>query len=238
MHPIEMRDSENINIIDIVYKDILSETTRKIRRKLLLVSFITLFVVLDEITIKSFMGLGVNQSVTPEQITSIVESALSVIILYLIITFGVFVRVDHQQWNTAKDLTKIMNVHRLLGDINYKMNDIIHRISLYENREADWKTRVDDGTIHPVLENHKDDLSKLIKDYFYHTVDGEKVIKEEVKRLKVDQSDINEIFSAYKNLTSDHKFKYWLVDLGVPVVFSIIAFSKVWSGLLLFWGNL
>jgi hypothetical protein len=237
MHPIELRDNKDTNVTDIVFKDILSDTTRKIRRNLLLVSFITLFVVLDEVIIKSFMGVGLDESLSPEQLTPIIESALSVIILYLMITFGVYARVDHQQWWSAIKLTKAMNAHRLLGDIDYKLNDLLHRVSLYEE-DRDSQSRIDDGTFNPVLENDKHDLSKLIKGFFYQTLDGEEVFTEDVKRLKVDQNQINDIFSEYRNLSYDQKFKYWLVDLGIPVTLSFLAFSKVWHGLVLFSGNL
>ena len=164
MHPVEIKDSEEIKVTDIVYKDILSDTTRKIRRNLLLVSFVTLFIVLDEVVIKSFMGVGLSQSVTPEKLTPIIESALSILILYLWLSFFVYARVDHQQWKTAKDLTKVISSHRLLGDIDYKLNDILHRISLYENRESQSDINSPNGN--PLLENNTNELRVLVKDIF------------------------------------------------------------------------
>ena len=238
MHPVELTDNKDPIVSNIVFKDILSDTTRKIRRNLLLVSFITLFVVLDEVVINSFMGIGFDQLVNPKQAKLIIESVLSVLILYLVITFGVYVRVDHQQWNAAINLTKASEAKRLLVNIDYKLNDLLHRISFYEEPDRSRESRIEDGSFDPLIENDKYDLSKLIKGFFYETLDGEEVFREEVKRLKVDQEDINKIFSEYNNLSYDHKFKYWLVDLGIPTVISIFAFSKVWQGLILFWANL
>ena len=73
---------------------------------------------------------------------------------------------------------------------------------------------------------------------FYQTTDGKKELKEEAKKLIIDQEQINEIFSEYKTLRLDHQFKYWVVDIGIPLIISVAAFSKISCGLIVFWNNI
>lgn len=241
MHPINIKDNDETDITDIVFKDILSETTKKIRRNLLIISFLTFFIVLDEIIITKFFGIAFKDGISADKLSLLTESALSVILLYLMTTFAISLRIDHQQWHTAKNLTKVMNSWKHLNNIDYKLTDITHKIFLYEDQSSsDIKltTNNPDYEVGPLDINNRHDLRKLICGLFYENVDGKEQLNHEAKKLKVSQTDVNKIFNEYKTLKSDHKFKYWIVDIGIPAVVAAIAFTKVSHGLIVFWSNL
>lgn len=119
-------DSLNEKLHEVVFKEPLSETTKKVKRNLILISFIGLIIGSYPVKVKGFMGFYLNESIITD---SVLNGMVSVVVLYLAISYCFNLVTDYFGWNWETERLKIDPYLDLLTEIYSRTSDLANSFS-------------------------------------------------------------------------------------------------------------
>ena len=234
----------NMKIEEFSMTSVLSDTTRKIRRNLILVSFITFFLMDESIGIKSpFMDFA-----TPVNAKEIAGIGLALIIIYLTVVFYRYCKEDKAKWKRVKEITLYSTVSNNLAMIsqNYQNLGVIatpdemqkrleftlHQRDLLANLEGEaYKARVADfnNVFQEQFEEYLNSLNTPLDELVRHIDDFNKAV------VDLEYLDTIQLF----NFTWIDKFiPYFLSSIAIiRIAYYYINNNYVWVGLDVFCSN-
>lgn len=162
---------ENNNPEDVLFEDPFKDVTRKVRRNLLLASFIGIILVKFHLQINSFLFVTLSKDAIANEVA--INGGISIILIYLLITFILYALIDFSAWNFRKEIQDITPFTRLIarlantqitavGQIQDATDKIQSKVAVTEVRQelvdAGHKLTQINANIERFYVEHKDEL--------------------------------------------------------------------------------
>jgi len=186
----EYRISEN--------EDQLSQTTRAIRRNLLIVSSLVILLTTEKITIQPTFGLDLS---SPEA-----KGAIAIVVLYKLITFLVCFTIDYRSWNAKKKITK--HTFKEKNIANYLTNLTLLDQSIQFANE-------------PISSNNTE--KTLLKK---HSLKIASLIQSSQERTEQYNSELQKFSKSIENTNILQSIRIWILDLCLPVAVALPALYR------------
>lgn len=218
----EMQEND-VNVV--LFADPFTDETRKVKRNLLAASFITLLIVILQLSIK---GNSYFSSASGNIQTELASGIALVAAIYFLISFLIHAYVDYVAWQYVREklfikpYVEFVKLHyqemSLVGDRILAMLDSIkeirekalkHGLELPISRLADETINKDHQLNKSFIEIQKQNASLI--EYFEDTIS--KIRRNQTWRFRA------------------RMLSLWLVDIGFPVFLFLLAFYKGYGGI-------
>jgi hypothetical protein len=195
------------------YEDQFSLLTRSVRRNLLVVSSILIALTTEGIRFKSLFGIDIENSLSSKLVTG----AISLIVLYELITFFVYALIDHRMWLSKQDI--------IISSYSYEsiknVVEILEPINISTNNESLFGPRID--------------LVDSNGDLYTNQINGLKSVIEDARNAinqynnKLEKLRISIEITNYIQLC-----RIYLLDWAIPILISVLSLYRSYESVCIF----
>ncbi|MGY6216462.1 hypothetical protein ACW73L_14990 [Methylolobus aquaticus] len=185
--------------------DQFSETTRAVRRNLLIAASIGIVLSAHALKLTDVFGIDLNDAAT----ASIAIGAISLIAAYELLSFTTYAVIDHMAWR----LNYYSVIHKTQGDR-------LREVSGYTRRTMDQL-----GYIRAKMTSNEDSVVNAVKSQ-RGVIDD--VCSEADQAISEYKSDIAKLKARAQRHNYTQLFRIYAVDWAIPLVVGIICIARNW----------
>ncbi|MCK5831495.1 MAG: hypothetical protein KAH20_14465 [Methylococcales bacterium] len=189
-----------------VLDDQFSSVTRAVRRNLLVVSPVVILLTVPGIKFNTFIGIDLKEILS----NKLAIGALSIVIIYELITFIIYALIDHRQWSSRANLDILEYLDKTINSFVEGVNPIGKVIPLLP---------AFDDPANPEKENIEVMVAEALDSF-------NRVKNETTEVIVMHNKRVSDLSNDIKNTNYLQLFRIYLIDWLVPVLIAIYTLIR------------